>query len=44
MYWVKKLFGGTLILRDYDGQVAEAMDVLHALRQAYQKACELPER
>jgi hypothetical protein len=44
MYWVKQLFGGTLKLRDNDGQVAEALDVLHALRQTYQKACELPER
>lgn len=44
MYWVKQLFGGTLTLRDNDGQVAEALDVLHALKQTYQKACELPER
>ena len=25
MYRVKQLFGGSLMLRDYDGQVAEAM-------------------
>ncbi len=25
MYRVKQLFGGSLTLRDYDGQVAEAM-------------------
>ncbi|VCX04806.1 Putative transposase (identified by ISEscan HMM) [Escherichia coli] len=27
MYRVKQLFGGSLTLRDYDGQVAEAMAV-----------------
>ncbi|MDM8589779.1 hypothetical protein QU967_22775, partial [Escherichia coli] len=26
MYRVKQLFGGSLTLRDYDGQVAEAME------------------
>ncbi|MDM4472332.1 hypothetical protein QTP23_32030, partial [Klebsiella michiganensis] len=31
MYRVKQLFGGSLTLRDYDGQVAEAMALVRAL-------------
>ncbi len=34
MYRVKQLFGGSLTLRDYDGQVAEAMaPVVRALNK-----------
>lgn len=33
MYRVKQLFGGTLTLRDYDGQVAEALAVVRALNK-----------
>jgi hypothetical protein len=33
MYWVKQLFGGSLTLRDYDGQVAEAMALVRALNK-----------
>ncbi len=31
MYRVKQLFGGSLTLRDYDGQVAEGMVMVMAL-------------
>ncbi|WP_169050798.1 IS5 family transposase [Klebsiella pneumoniae] len=34
MYRVKQLFGGSLTLRDYDGQVAEAMALVRALGNA----------
>ncbi len=47
MYRVKQLFGGSLTLRDYDGQVAEAMALVRALnkmtKQVCLKACVLPE-
>ncbi|HBX7208582.1 TPA: transposase, partial [Klebsiella pneumoniae] len=33
MYRVKQLFGGSLTLRDYDGQVAEAMAMVRALNR-----------
>ncbi|MDW1179511.1 hypothetical protein R7K22_27935, partial [Klebsiella pneumoniae] len=33
MYRVKQLFGGSLTLRDYDGQVAEAMVLVRALNK-----------
>ncbi len=33
MYRVKQLFGGSLTLRDYDGQVAEAMVMRRALNK-----------
>lgn len=33
MYGVKQLFGGSLTLRDYDGQVAEALVMVRALNQ-----------
>uniref|UniRef100_UPI002B1BD781 transposase n=1 Tax=Klebsiella michiganensis TaxID=1134687 RepID=UPI002B1BD781 len=33
MYRVKQLFGGALTLRDYDGQVAEAMALVRALNK-----------
>ncbi|UNB79704.1 IS5 family transposase [Klebsiella pneumoniae] len=31
--WVKQLFGGSLTLRDYDGQVTEAMALVRALNK-----------
>ncbi len=49
MYRVKQLFGGSLTLRDYDGQVAEAMAwyerALNKMtkKQVCLKACVLPE-
>ncbi len=33
MYRVKQLFGGSLTLRDYDGQVAEAMALVQSAEQ-----------
>ncbi|HBQ3129284.1 TPA: IS5/IS1182 family transposase, partial [Klebsiella pneumoniae] len=33
MYRVKQLFGGSLTLRDCDGQVAEAMALVRALNK-----------
>ncbi|ESM92461.1 hypothetical protein L376_05122, partial [Klebsiella pneumoniae MGH 30] len=33
MYRVKQLFGGSLTLRDYDGQVAEAMALVRVLNK-----------
>ncbi|MEW2997119.1 IS5/IS1182 family transposase, partial [Escherichia coli] len=33
MYRVKQLFGGSLTLRDYDCQVAEAMALVRALNK-----------
>lgn len=33
MYRVKQLLGGSLTLRDYDGQVAEAMAMVRALNK-----------
>lgn len=33
MYRVKQLFGGSLTLRDYDAQVAEALAMLRALNK-----------
>ncbi len=33
MYRVKQLFRGSLTLRDYDGQVAEAMALVRALNK-----------
>lgn len=33
MYKVKPLFGGLLVLRDYDSQVAEAMAMVRALNK-----------
>ncbi|WP_420029346.1 hypothetical protein [Serratia fonticola] len=33
MYRVKQLFGGSLTLRDYDSQVAEAMAMVRALNK-----------
>jgi hypothetical protein len=33
MYRVKQLLGGSLMLRDYDGQVAEAMAMVRALNK-----------
>ncbi|BEL98864.1 MULTISPECIES: IS5 family transposase [unclassified Serratia (in: enterobacteria)] len=33
MYRIKQLFGGTLTLRDYDGQVAEALAMVRALNK-----------
>ncbi len=48
MYRVKQLFGGSLTLRDYDGQVAEAMGPGTSAeqndgKQVCLKACVLPE-
>ncbi|WPI78577.1 IS5 family transposase (plasmid) [Klebsiella pneumoniae] len=37
MYRVKQLFGGSLTLRDYDGQVAEAMALVRALNNFEQQ-------
>ncbi|GJK70304.1 hypothetical protein TUM17564_23310 [Citrobacter freundii] len=33
MYRVKQLFGGSLTLRDYDGQVAYALAMVRALNK-----------
>lgn len=33
MYWIKQLFSGSLTLRDYDDQVAEAMAMVRALNK-----------
>lgn len=33
MYRVKQLFGGSLTLRGYDGQVAEALSMVPALNK-----------
>jgi len=33
MYRVKQLFGGLLMLRDYDGQVAKALAMVRALNK-----------
>lgn len=33
MYRVKQLFGGSMTLRDYDGQVAEALGKVRALNK-----------
>ncbi|EHT98027.1 transposase [Pantoea stewartii subsp. stewartii DC283] len=33
MYRIKQLFGGSLTLRDYDGQVAEALAMVRALNR-----------
>ncbi len=33
MYRIKQLLGGSLTLRDYDGQVAEAMAMVRALNK-----------
>ncbi len=33
MYSVKQLFGGSLTLRDYDGQVAESLAIARALNK-----------
>ncbi|HAJ3045887.1 TPA: IS5/IS1182 family transposase, partial [Escherichia coli] len=33
MYRVKQLFGGSLTLRDYDGQVTEALSMVCALNK-----------
>ena len=33
MYRLKQLFGGSLTLRDYDGQVAEALAMVRALNK-----------
>lgn len=33
MYRIKQLFGGSLTLRDYDGQVAEALTMVRALNK-----------
>ena len=33
MYRVKQLFGGSLTLRDYDSQVAEALTMVRALNK-----------
>jgi len=33
MYRVKQLFGGSLTLRDYDGQVAEALTMVRGLNR-----------
>lgn len=33
MYRVKQLFGGSLILRDYDARVAEALAMVRALNK-----------
>jgi hypothetical protein len=47
MYRMKQLLGDSLTLRDYDGQVAEAMAMVRALNRmtklGCQKACVLPE-
>jgi hypothetical protein len=41
---MKQLLGDSLTLRDYDGQVAEAMAMVRALnRMTADKACVLPE-
>ncbi|MBS2925585.1 hypothetical protein KFW04_26285, partial [Klebsiella pneumoniae] len=42
MYRVKQLFGGSLTLRDYDGQVAEAMALVRALNKMTKAG--MPER
>ncbi len=49
MYRVKQLFGGSLTLRDYDGQVEEAMALVRALNKMTkagmpESACVLPEK
>lgn len=33
MYWVKQLFGGSLTLRDCDGQVEEVLVMVRALNK-----------
>ena len=33
MYRIKQLLGGSLTLRDYDGQVAEALAIVRALNK-----------
>ena len=33
MYRIRQLLGGSLTLRDYDGQVAEAMAMVRALNK-----------
>lgn len=33
MYRIKQLFGGSLTLRDYDGQVAEALAMARTLNK-----------
>ncbi len=33
MYRVKQMFGGSLTLRDYDGQVAETLAMVRALNK-----------
>lgn len=33
MYRVKQLLGGSLTLRDYDGQIAEALAMVRALNK-----------
>ena len=47
MYRIKQLFSVLLTLRDYDGQVAEALAMEHALNKmtktGMSEACELPE-
>jgi hypothetical protein len=44
MYRMKQLLGDSLTLRDYDGQVAEAMAMVRALnRMTADRACVLPE-
>ncbi len=47
MYRIKQLFGGSLMLRDQDGQVAEAMAMVRALNNKMKagrlEACVLPE-
>ena len=41
MYRLKQLLGGSLTLRDYDGQVAEAMAMVRALnKNDEKKACQ----
>ena len=46
MYRIKQLLGGSLTLRDYDGQVVEAMAMVRALnivrRKVFRRASVLP--
>ncbi|MCK7368750.1 hypothetical protein L8O16_22890, partial [Enterobacter roggenkampii] len=40
MYRMKQLLGDSLTLRDYDGQVAEAMAMVRALNRMTKGRCE----
>ncbi len=44
MYRIKQLSGGSLTLREYDGQVAEAMPVVRALNKMMKAGMPASER